>query len=161
MDVSLGKATGLFGVDIKKFNALERGRAPTGLGKTTTFLFLEQIDDITAYPRHNRHKTSESLGDFVEAVTDLNNQSQMRKGGAKDSGWKHKSCNTLENIKSGEDLNVALAYLLEERHTILETFQGDLELVLIVANADEDTATHIRQETLWSIVLDGIHCTCT
>ena len=66
---------------------LERGLAPTGLGKNTTSLFLEHIVDMTAYPRHNHHKTSESLGDFVEAVTDLNNQSQMRKGGTNDIGW--------------------------------------------------------------------------
>ena len=42
---------------------LERGLTPTGLGKNTTSLFLEQIGDMTAYPRHNHHKTSESLGD--------------------------------------------------------------------------------------------------
>ena len=78
---------------------LERGLSPTGLGKNTVSLFLEQIDDMTAYPRHNHHKTSESLGDFVEAVTDLNNQSQMWKGGTKDSGWKHKYRNALDNIK--------------------------------------------------------------
>ena len=62
---SLGKETELFGLDIKSVNVLERGLAPTGLGKNATSLFLEQIDDMTAYPRHTHHKTSESLGDFV------------------------------------------------------------------------------------------------
>ena len=70
MDVSLGKETDIFGVDIKSVNVLERGLAPTGLGKNTTSVFLEQIGDMTAYLRHNHHKTSESLGDFVEAVMD-------------------------------------------------------------------------------------------
>ena len=62
---------------------LERGVAPKNLGKQTISLFLEQIDDMTAYPRHTHHKTSESLGDFVEAVTDLSNQSQAKQGGSK------------------------------------------------------------------------------
>ena len=148
VDASHRKDTELFGLDIKSVNVLERGIAPTDLGKNTTSFFLDQIGDMIAYPRHNHHKTFESLGDFIEAVTDLNNQSQMRKGGMKNSGWKHKSRNALESIKSGEDLNVALAYLIEEQHTILETFQGDLELVLIGDNADKDTATHMVRNSL-------------
>ena len=115
---------------------------------------------MIAYLCHNHHKTSESLGDFVEAVTDLNNQSQMRKGGTKDSSWKHKSRSALENIKSGEDLNVALVYLLEEQHTILETFQDDLKSVLIGANADKDTATHTAGNAL-AYRIGRDNCTCT
>jgi len=44
--------------------------APSQLGEKTVSLFFEQIDDMTVYPR-DLHKASESLGDFVEAVTDL------------------------------------------------------------------------------------------
>ena len=65
VDESLGKDNELFGVDIKSVNVLERGLAPTGLDKNSTLLFLENIGDMTAYPRHNHHKTSESLGNFV------------------------------------------------------------------------------------------------
>ena len=71
VDKSMGKDNELFGVDVKSVAVLERGIAPANLGKHTISLFLEQIDDMTAYPRHTHHKTSESLGDFVEAVTDL------------------------------------------------------------------------------------------
>ena len=81
VDASSGKDSELFGVDLKSVNVLERGLAPSGLGKHTTSLFLEQIDDMTAYPRHTHQKTSESLGDFVEAVTDLSNQNKRGKGG--------------------------------------------------------------------------------
>ena len=81
VDESMGKDHELFGVDVKSVAGLERGIAPSNLGKQTISLFLEQIDDMTAYPRHTHHKTSESLGDFVEAVTDLSNQSQGKQGG--------------------------------------------------------------------------------
>jgi len=67
----------------------------------------------------------------------------MRQGGTKDGRWKRKSRNALENLKRGEDVSVTLVYLLEEQHTILETFQGDLASVLLGANADGDTATHV------------------
>ena len=64
----------------------------------------------------------------------------------------------LGQHKNGEDLNVALAYLLEEQHTILETFQGNLESVLIGANADEDTATHTAGNSLaYRIGRDNLH----
>jgi len=98
----------LFGVIIKNVNVLEMGLAPYGLGKNSTSLFLNQIGDRTAYPRNNHHKTSESLNDFVEAVTDFHARAQSHKGETKDSGWKHKSCNALGNIKSGEDISAAL-----------------------------------------------------
>jgi len=74
MDSSIGKDMELFGVDIKRVNVLERGLARTGLGNNSTSFFLEQIDDKTSYPRHSHHKTSESLGEFMEAVTDLSNR---------------------------------------------------------------------------------------
>ena len=41
VDESLGKDSDLFGVDIKSVNVLEKGLAPTGLGKSSTSLFLE------------------------------------------------------------------------------------------------------------------------
>ena len=94
------------------------------------------------------HKISESLGDFVEAVTDLSNQSMSKQGGVKDTGWEHKSRNALANMKNAEDLNAALSYLLEEQHTILETCQGDLESVLLGANAPEDVATYVASSSL-------------
>ena len=148
VDESLGKDNELFGVDVKSVTALEKGLGPHKLGKQSTSLFLEQIDDMTAYPRHTHHKTSESLGEFVEAVTDLGNQGQSKQGGVRDTGWKHKSRNALGNIKNAEDLNAALTYLLEEQHTILETFQGDLESVLLGANATENIATDVASSSL-------------
>ena len=62
-------------------------------------LFLGQIDDMAAYPRHSIHKTQEALGDFVEAVTDLSHHQQGRSGGVRDTGWKSKSRNSLDHIK--------------------------------------------------------------
>ena len=58
-------------MDLKNVNNLEKGLAPTNLGKKTSSLFLEQIDDMVAYPRHSSHKTQESLGDFV-AISRVN-----------------------------------------------------------------------------------------
>ena len=51
-------------------------------------------------------------------------------------------------MKTTEDLSEALSYLLEEHHTILETFQGDLESVLLGVNAPEDVATHVASNSL-------------
>ena len=99
VDPSMGKDNELFGVGIKNVVTLEKGLSPPRLGKTTISLFLEQIDDVTAYPRHSSDKTSESLGDFVEAVTDMNNASEGRKGGTRDTGWKNKHRNSLGSIK--------------------------------------------------------------
>ena len=51
-------------------------------------------------------------------------------------------------MKTAEDLSDALSYLLEEHHTILETFQGDLESVLLGVNAPKDVATHVAANSL-------------
>ena len=158
VDSSLGKDMELFGVNIKSVNVLERGLAPTGIGKLSTPLFPEQIGDTTAYPRHSHHKTSESLGEFVETVTELKNTDRMRQGGTKDSGWKHKSRNALKNVKSGEDLSAALSNLLEEQHAILETFLGDLESILLGANADESITSQVASTSIsYRIGRDTIH----
>lgn len=51
-------------------------------------------------------------------------------------------------MKTSEDLSGTLSYLLEQHHTILETFQGDLESVLLGINAPEDVATHVAANLL-------------
>ena len=113
---------------------------------------------MTAYPRHANHKTSESLGDFVEAVTDLQQNSQGRKEGCKDTGWKAKTRNALDYMKTSEELGAALSYLLEEQHTILETCQGDFESVLLNAGIDEGTASGVVATSLgMRIVRDTLH----
>ena len=99
VDLSLGKDNELFGVGINNVNALENGLAPPGSGKKTVSIFLEQIDDMTVYPRHISHKNSEALGEFVDAVTDLSNHRDGRRGGTKDTGWQNKTRNALEYIK--------------------------------------------------------------
>jgi len=53
---TMGKDGELFGGDLKSVNNTEEGLSPPGHGKTTTSMFLEQIDDITAYPRQPNHK---------------------------------------------------------------------------------------------------------
>ena len=158
VDPSLGRDNELFGVNVKNVVTLEKGLSPPKLGKATMTLFLEQIDDVTAYPRHSSDKTSESLGDFVEAVTDMNNASHGRKGGTRDTGWKQKHRNSLEGIKSSEKLSSALSYLLEEQHNVLETCHGDLEVVLIHAQVEEDYATNIITNSLaMRIFKDTLH----
>ena len=83
------------------------------------------------------------MGNFVNAVTDLHQNQQGRKEGAKDTGWKGKTRNAMEYMKLSDELGAALTYLLEERHTILETCQGDFESVLINAKVDDQTATNV------------------
>ena len=46
-------------------------------------------------------------------------------------------------IKSANTLNTSLSYLNEEQHNILDTFQGDLETVLVNAHVDYGHVTHI------------------
>ena len=158
LDPSMGKDSELFGVDLKNVNNLERGLAPAKLGKRTVTIFLEQIDDVTAYPRHANHRNSEGLGDFVEAVADINQQRQGRKDGTRDTGWKGKTRNALGYMKSSEELSAALSYLLEEQHTILETCQGDFESTLINAQVEEEVATNIVTNSLgMRIVRDTLH----
>ena len=148
VDPSMGKDTELFGLDVKNVNTLEKGLSPHNLGKKTASLFLEQIDDMAAYPRHSSHKTQEALGDFVEAVTDLNHHQQGRRGGVRDTGWKSKSRNSLDLIKNGQDLDAALSYLMEEQHTIMETCSGDLESVLVNSQVDDETAISVVADSL-------------
>ena len=113
---------------------------------------------MIAYPRHSSHKTQESLGDFVEAVTDLSHHRQGQQGGVRDTGWKGKSRNTLDAVKNSHDLNAALSYLLEEQHTILETCQGDLESVLVNGQVEEDAASHVVANSLaLRISRDSLH----
>ena len=103
---------------------------------------------MSSYPRHSSQKSAEGLGDFVEAVSDLNQHRQGRKVGSRDNGWKGQKRNALDNIKNSEDLNAALSYLLEEQHTILETCQGELESILMNSHVEEDKATHVVTNSL-------------
>ena len=158
VDPSLGKGNEIFGVGLKNVNVLEAGVAPPSLGKKTISIFLEQIDDMTAYPRHVNHKNSEGLGEFVDAVADLNNQRDGRKGGSRDTGWRNKTRNALEYIKSSDGLNSAISYVLEEQHNILETCQGDLESILINAHMEEEDATYVATNSLaMRISRDTLH----
>ena len=61
-DPSIGKESELFGIDLKNVNNLEKGLAPPNLGKQTTTIFLEQIDDVTAYPCHATTRTMRVWG---------------------------------------------------------------------------------------------------
>ena len=88
VDPSLGKDTELFGIDIKSVSNLEAGLTPVNTSKKTSSLFLDQIDDMTSYPRHSNQKSANGLEDFVEAVSDLNQHRQGRKVGSRDNGWK-------------------------------------------------------------------------
>ena len=158
VDSLMGKDNELFGVGINNVNVLEKGLAPPGSGKKTISLYLEQIDDTTVYPRHVNHKSSEAMGKFVDAVTDLQNSRDGRKGGTKDTGWKNKTRNALEQIKDNDGLNSALTYLLEEQHTIPETGQGNLEPVLVKAHMDENMETNITANSLATrIARDILH----
>jgi len=122
VDLSMGKEGELFRVGLKNVMTLEKRLAPASLGKKTGSLFLEQIDDMTAYPRHTNHKNSEGLRDFVEAVTYLINLRGGRQGGALDLGWKVKHRNSMETIKITKYLSNALTYLLGEQHSNIKPF---------------------------------------
>ena len=76
VDPSLGKDTELFGIDIKSVSNLEAGLTSTKISKKTSSLLLDQIDDMTSQPRHSSQRSAEGLGDFVEAVSDLNQHRQ-------------------------------------------------------------------------------------
>ena len=69
-------------------------------------------------------------------------------GGVRDTGWKSKTRNSLDYIKNSHELDVALTYLAEEQHTMMETCQGDLESVLVNAQVDDDTATNVVSNSL-------------
>lgn len=158
VDPSLGKDNELFKVNTKNVNGLETGLGSPGLGKQTLRLLLEQIEDMTAYPRHSSTNTTEGIGELVEVVTNLKHQDQERQGGTIDTGWKHKNRNVLGSIKSPSDLSNVLTYLLEEQHTILETCAGNMESVLINANIDSKVATKIVASSLaFRISRDTLH----
>ena len=148
VDPSLGNDNELFKVNLKNVNDLEDGLGIAGIGKTTLRLLLEQIEDMTAYPRHSSTNATEGLGELVEVVTNFNNQDQERRGGASDTGWKHKHRNVLANVKSSTELNGVLSYLQEEQHTILETCAGNMESILINGHVDSVIATEVIASSL-------------
>ena len=84
----------------------------------------------------------------MEVVLDLNQSRQSHKAGTRDNGWKAKKRNALESIEVSEDLNTALSYLLEEKHTILETCHGELKSILINTHVDEDISTIVVGNSL-------------
>ena len=89
---------------------------------------------------------------------DMNNTTQGRKGGTRDTWWKNKHRNSLEAITSSDGLNTALAYLLEEQHNVLETCQGDLEAVLVYTHLEDGLATNIVSKSLaMRICRDTLH----
>ena len=107
----MGKDNELFNVNLKNVDALEDGLGISGLGKTTLRLLLEQIDDMTAYPRHSSTKTTEGLGELVDVVSNFSNQDQERYGGVTDTGWKHKHRNVLVNIKDSAGLTDVICFI--------------------------------------------------
>ena len=73
-------------------------------------------------------------------------------------GWRNKTRNALEYMKSRDGMNAAISYLLEEQHNILETCQGDMESVLINRHMDEDDATNVVTNSLaMRISRDTLH----
>jgi len=56
-------------------------------------------------------------------------------------GWKTKHRNSLAYIHSSEELNEALAYILEEQHIFLESCAGNMESILINAHVEGKTET--------------------
>jgi len=67
VDPSMGIDHEIFRNTTKNMSVREKGISPPNLGKKIVSLILEQIDDMTAYPRHSSHKNSKSLGAFVDA----------------------------------------------------------------------------------------------
>ena len=158
IDPSLGKENDLFNVSIKNVNGLEQGLGPSGIGKKTRHLLLEQMEDMTAYPRHSSTNATEGIGELVEAVTGFKHHEQEKLGGSSDTGWKHKNRNVLGSVKSATDLNNILSYLLEEQHTILETCAGNMESVLLNAHIGSDLATQMVASSLgFRISRDTLH----
>ena len=104
-------------------------------------LFLDQIDNMSAYPRHFNTNSSEWIEELVEVITVMNFRKEERKGGATDYGWKNKHCNSLKNIIKPDNLIEVLTYILEEQYNLLETCSGNLELILLNENVDEYNAS--------------------
>ena len=64
----------------------------------------------------------------------------------------------MDSTRSTDALDNALAYLLEEQHTILETYQGDLESVLVNAHIEEEHANNMVANSLaFRISRDKLH----
>lgn len=101
----MGKDNEPFGVNLKNVDALEDGLGIVGIGKTTLCLFLEQMEDMTAYLRHSSTNTTEGIGELVEGLSSIRNQNQERHGGIMDNGWKNKHRNVLASITNSGSLN--------------------------------------------------------
>ena len=140
VDPSMGKDNELFGVELKNVHALEEGLGISGIGKTTLRLFLEQMEDMTAYPRHSSTNTTEGLGELVEGLSNLRNQEQERRGGVTDTNWKNKHRNVLASITNSKDLNEVICFIQEEQHSILENCAGNMASILISSRVDNDSA---------------------
>jgi len=130
----MGKESELFGVSLKNVDRLEQEISPSGLCKCTVHLFLEQIEDMSAYPRHHDAKSSEGVGELLQVVMAMSSHTQRKRGGLTSVGWKTKHSNSLAYIHSSEELNEALTYILEEQHTFLETCAVNMESILINAH---------------------------
>ena len=144
----MGKDNELFGVQLKNVNALEEGLGISGIGKITLRLFLEQMEDMTAYPRHSSTNTTEGIGELVEGLSNLRNQEQERRGGVTDTNWRNKNRNVLASITNSKDLNEVICFIQEEQHTILETCAGNMESILINSRVDAESATEVVATSL-------------
>ena len=91
---------------------------------------------MTSYPRQSSTGNTKDIRELVEVVTAHQNRKQEKHGGTIDTGWNRKQWNVLEGIKTSVCLTTVLSYLLEEQHTILETYSGNLESILINGHVD-------------------------
>ena len=151
VDQLLGKESKVFGVRLKKVNNIEKGISPPGLGKRTMYLFLEQIENMTAHPHHSNTTSNEGLGKLgklVKVVTNFQTESQERRGEITDTGWRHKNRNVLASIKTSFDSNTVLSYLLEEKHTMIKTCANNLKSILINAQEISRQVTQIMASSL-------------
>ena len=80
----MGKDNDLLNVNIKNVDTLSKDLVPQGLGMRTMHLFLEQVNDISAYHRHQRSRSTEGVGEQVEAFISMNTYSQEQKCGLTD-----------------------------------------------------------------------------
>ena len=64
---------------MKNINALEEGLGISGIGNTTLCLFLEHMEDMTAYPHHSSTNTTEGIKELVEDLSNLRIQEQDRR----------------------------------------------------------------------------------
>ena len=85
------KENELFRVDIKSVPKLEVGLSPSNISKKTDSLFLDKVDNMTAYPCYSSHKAEQGLGDFVEAVSDLNQSQQSHEVDTGVMGGRHRN----------------------------------------------------------------------